>query len=63
MKVGVCGCGSGAGVGSTARGVPTRNTWALDGVCGGVLGNQMILDASPCGSGCTDTKDMGCSSP
>jgi hypothetical protein len=45
MKVGVCDRGgSGAGVGSTtARGVPTRKTWALDGGCGGALGNLMIL--------------------
>lgn len=46
MKVGVCEHGSGAGVGSTARGVPTRNTWALDGGCGGALGNRMILGPS-----------------
>jgi hypothetical protein len=47
MKVGVWERGgSGAGVGSTAHRVPTRNTWALDGGCGGALGNRMILGAS-----------------
>jgi hypothetical protein len=50
MNVGVCERGSwiGAGAGSTARGVPMRNTWALDGGCdgGGAPGNRMILGAS-----------------
>ena len=43
------GSGAGAGAGSAARGVVTRNIWALEGGCGGAEGTRMMVGASPLG--------------